>query len=73
MSEPSNPNSPWRLMPTITPTRPKYDDEIDFIPPPTTKEQRDYARKRLARIDVLRQQQRRNRNRQKQQVNSAAG
>jgi hypothetical protein len=58
MSEPSNPNSPWRTLPTITPTKVSDDPYDEVCKIPTTKEQRDYARRRLARIDALRLQQR---------------
>lgn len=56
MSEPSNPNSPWRTIPCLTPTKPTDPyDEVCKVP--TTAEQRLYARRRLARIDALQAQQ----------------
>lgn len=57
MSEPSNPNTPWRAFilhgsgEAVDP----YGDDIRRIK--TTPEQRAWARQRLAQIDKLRQQQ----------------
>jgi len=67
MSEPFNSKSPWRLGPCLTPTRSPHDEDpfADIAKMPTTADQRLWARRRLARIDALREQQRRNRSRER--------